>query len=380
MRSVSDVNHISLEDAQFAAQYFIDYYSEVNGDITAYMRRNKLASMSVDNSLPGMGPEEELFNDHTMSPQDMEFIIEEVPLSKFTYYLSIVSSHKNESNIPGKILLLMVREKSSGKIIGFIRIGSPTINSKPRNQWLGETLDSKNLEMMKRFNESVVMGFAIVPSQPFGFNCLGGKLLAGICCSHYVRDLVNKKYGINVCGFETTSLYGSSKSASQYDGMKPFLRYTGLTESKFVPGISADKYQFIHDWFRDKIGGLLVDGKDTSKKMKEQGRMIRIMNNSLGDDPLKQLLKDTLAEAADMQEQKRSYICTYGHTNVPDYLTLKTDTLNKAENYDRFEMDTIIDWWRKKAVKRFDSLNADGRLRTKLETWNSNPEEIDIIR
>ena len=30
---------------------------------------------------------------------------------------------------------------------------------------------------------------------------------------------------MNLCMFETTSLYGNSKSASQYDGMKPYLRY-----------------------------------------------------------------------------------------------------------------------------------------------------------
>ena len=30
--------------------------------------------------------------------------------------------------------------------------------------------------------------------------------------------------------------------------------------------------------------------------------------------------------------------------------------------------------------KEYDSLKSDGRLRTVLETWNTNPEDIDIIR
>ena len=377
---VSEVDKIDIEDARYAAQFFIDYFGSVNGDISTYMRRNKLALMPEDNSLPGMGPEDELFCDFDMSPEDMEFVIEEVEMSKFAYYLNIVSSHNNEMSVPGKILLLMVREKHSGQIVGFIRIGSPTINSKPRNQWLGEPLDSKNLDMMKRFNESVIMGFVIVPTQPFGFNYLGGKLLSAIACSHYVRDKMNDKYGINVCGFETTSLYGSTKSSSQYDGMKPFLRYTGLTESNFMPAIVGEEFHFIHNWFREKIGGLLCLESETSKKMKQQGRMVRIMNNSLGDDPLKQKLKEVIEGAIEMQEQKRSYIGTYGFSNVPDYLTLKTDTLNKAENYDRFELNSVIEWWRKKATKRYESLKTEGRLRTKLETWNINPEDIDIIR
>ena len=78
----------------------------------------------------------------------------------------------------------MVYETNTNKISGFIRLGSPTINSKPRNEFLGKPLDTKNKEVMKRFNDSSIMGFSIVPSQPFGFNYLGGKLLAGICCSH----------------------------------------------------------------------------------------------------------------------------------------------------------------------------------------------------
>ena len=42
------------------------------------------------------------------------------------------------------------------------------------------------------------MGFVIVPTQPFGFNYLGGKLLAALCCSHEVREKLNKKYDMNL--------------------------------------------------------------------------------------------------------------------------------------------------------------------------------------
>ena len=62
------------------------------------------------------------------------------------------------------------------------------------------------------------MGFVIVLTA-FGFNYLGGKLLVHLCCSHEVREKLNKKYDMNLVMFETTSLYGNSKS-SQYDGMK----------------------------------------------------------------------------------------------------------------------------------------------------------------
>lgn len=378
---ISDQEVIDLDDARYAAQYFIDYYTGMNGDIATYMRMNKLASIDLrDNALPGLGPEDDMFSDFTMRPEDMEISIEECPMSKFVYYINTISSHINEASVPGKVMLLMIREKNTGKLIGLIRLGSPSINSKPRNQWMGTPLDSMNPEMMHRFNQSVVMGFVIVPTQPFGFNYLGGKLLAAICCTHEVRELLNKKWGREICAFETTSLYGSSKTASQYDGMKPFLRFTGLTESNFAPMIMGEKFQSIHDWFRDKVGGELIDPKATSKKMKQQHRMVKIMKKSLGDDPLRQDLDAALQGALDMQEQKRAFVSTYGHTGVPEFLSLKSDTINKAENYDRFYLENILDWWKKKANKRYDSLVTDDRLRTKLETWTCNPDEIDIIR
>ena len=114
----------------------------------------------------------------------------------------------------------VVYELNTNKIIGFIRFGSHTINSKPRNEFLGKPLDTMNQEVMRRFNNSCIMGFNIIPTQPFGFNYLGGKLLAGICNSHLVRETLNKKYNTEFCMFETTSLYGSSKTTSMYDGMK----------------------------------------------------------------------------------------------------------------------------------------------------------------
>ena len=43
------------------------------------------------------------------------------------------------------------------------------------------------------------MGFAIVPSQPFGYNYLGGKLLALMCVSHFARETLNKVFEKEIC-------------------------------------------------------------------------------------------------------------------------------------------------------------------------------------
>ena len=55
--------------------------------------------------------------------------------------------------------------------------------------------------------------------------------------------------------------------------------------------------------------------------------------------------------------------------------------LTKAENYDRFELENIITWWKKLATKRYNNIVADGRIRKQLEVWNKDTmDRIDIIR
>lgn len=367
------------KDAEYAARVFIDYYKDF-GRIDDYLRKVKLeriAEMPV--SLPGMGPEDDMFSDFSMHPQDMEFDCRVLSNELYDNYLELVTSHAIEKAIPGKNLKWVVYEKNTNKIVGFIRFGSPTINSKPRNDFLGKPLDTMNMDVMRRFNDSTIMGFTIVPTQPFGFNYLGGKLLAGICCSHLTRRTLSDKYSSDFCMFETTSLYGSSKVSSMYDGMKPFLRFTGLTVSDFVPSINDQKYRDLKKWFEDRNGEPLIDPQASSKKLKTQTKMISIIKKSLQGELLNEFNKVFL-DAKQLTEHKRQFVSTYGYKNVKEYLNLETDTLEKAENFDRFEFDSIVQWWKKMASKRYDKLKSENRLRSELEVWSVNPDKIDIIR
>jgi hypothetical protein len=100
------------------------------------------------------------------------------------------------------------------------------------------------------------------------------------------------------------------------------------------------------------------------------------------DDGAYQKFCQTFLDAKGLTERKRSYYSTYGHEaqSVKDYMNLRTDELKPAENFDRFETENIIEWWKNKASKRYETLKNEGRLRYTVETWNTNPEDIDIIR
>jgi len=162
---------LNYEQALHCAKVFENYFGDFNR-IDEYMREQKLNSLAeLPFALPGCGPETDLFDDFTINPQDMEFEVVELESARWQLYLDIISSHNN-LNSPGRNLRLAVMEKNTKKWVGFIRIGSPTIMMKPRNELL-ECVMTNELETTKAFNRAAGMGFVIVPAQPFGFNYLG---------------------------------------------------------------------------------------------------------------------------------------------------------------------------------------------------------------
>ena len=89
----------------------------------------------------------------------------------------------------------------------------------------------------------------------------------------------------------------------------------------------------------------------------------------------------SMAKSEGITTQKRFYMCDYGYTNVRDILLGKTDKLIKGDNYDKFELENLIKWWKNKATKRYDKLKTDNKLRTENEVWNNQTmDKIDIIR
>ena len=374
------ISVVDERKAEWAADKFIDYFQNFSS-IEDYLRYAKGEAVSSIAVLPGVSDKDAFLNED-IHPQDMEFEIKFVgdrfqdSISQDIYikYLSATSSHVIEHNIPGRELRWMVYEKNTKKIIGFIRFGSPTINSKPRNIWLGKAPD------LSIFNRHAVMGFAIVPSQPFGYNYLGGKFLALLCVSHYAREQVSKVFEKEIALFETTSLYGSTTSASQYDGLKPFIRYKGLTDSKFLPLLHKEKFHELHNAFTEwNDNQPLTENRASSKKMKRQTKMISIIRNSLQDKNKLNKFNSVIQMAFGLTQQKRAYISDYGYANVREVILGEQDKLVRGQNWDKFYLENIITWWKKKAGKRYDKLKAEGRFRDKVELWTED-DDIQIIR
>ena len=114
---------LSESDAAYAADQFINYFSNL-GRIDEYLRNVKLDRMSkMPTYLPGCGPEEDMFDDFDIHPNDMNFKVyaagstDSFTNEYFNERLQITTSHSIESSIPGKSLKWIVMETNTKKIV-----------------------------------------------------------------------------------------------------------------------------------------------------------------------------------------------------------------------------------------------------------------------
>lgn len=377
----------TLTDIEWMKNKFLSSYD--SSSLDEYIRKEKIERMkNVPTSL--FDYSDMLFSEYeTMSPQDMEFDIvvmsNTTQLNEYFSFLEVTTSHLIQRSIPGRSLCILVKECNTRKIVGFIRLGSPIINMKPRNDLFGVSNYATN-PGLKVFNHGAYMGFIIVPVQPFGYNYIGGKLLTLICISHEVQSILREKYDMFPVLFETTSLYGSLKAASQYDGMKPFIRKGGQTESQFIPPLRDDLFRELVDKLKShKIESKALNEGVSSRKLKVQNLIISIIKNWYDERNMSfnknEFENDLETIQNTLTTQKNYYYSTLGYENAIQHM-LTGEELRRASNYDMYSMENLVEWWRKKAINRYENLRTDGRLRTRLEVWTDEDMQrnVDIVR
>ena len=125
----------------------------------------------------------------------------------------------------------------------------------------------------------------------------------------------------------------------------------------------------------------IVKEDASSRKLKIQSKMISLIKKHLGDVDKLQEFNNAILSAKNLTQQKRFYMSTYGFKNSREVILGEQDTLEKAENYDRFSVDQIVSWWKKKASRRYENLRDEGRVRMEQEIFkkDSTPT-FDIIR
>jgi hypothetical protein len=152
-----------------------------------------------------------------------------------------ISSHEHFSG-PGRKMDAFVgfNNKKGFRLLGIIGFSSDSHTLGVRDDHIGWTTDQRG-----RMREHLVNMNTCVPTQPFGYNRLGGKFI-----SLYAEELVRlweKKYNQRIVGITTTSLHGSQ---GQYNGMK-WWKSLGSSSGAMLISPLRDEWSFWRGWLKD---------------------------------------------------------------------------------------------------------------------------------
>lgn len=154
---------------------------------------------------------------------------------------------KNNSNI-GRNLFYTIKDQVTGKLLGITCMSSDFLDLTPRDEAIGWNRERKTQKMITH----TTIASTIVPTQPLGFNYVGGKLLALLCLSDTVQKDWKERYGNILVGVTTTSLYGKTKPGgmSQYDGLDHWNKM-GYSSGSVAFEPSKATSRMLYDWIKE---------------------------------------------------------------------------------------------------------------------------------
>jgi hypothetical protein len=172
-------------------------------------------------------------------------IVEDNPkeATRWTEIRKLIHTMEFQAN-PGRNVKCYVKDRTGGKILGQICLGSDITSLGVRDGYIGWVKEDK-FKNGKLNNTTIAT--TIVSTQPFGYNFLGGKLIAALATSPEVRDYWKKKYDNVLIGVGTTSLYGIH---SQYNGI-PHFKTLGESKGKISTKPDDTVYDPWHQWLKE---------------------------------------------------------------------------------------------------------------------------------
>jgi hypothetical protein len=253
---------------------------------------------------------------------------------------------------PGRYVKFLVTDGDGDRYLGFIAVASDVITIKCRDEWIGWS--HKDRVEGKMIDHSAI-GTCVAPTQPFGYNFLGGKLMAALTTSKVVRDKWENLYQDKLIGMSVTSLYGSF---SQYTNLK-WWRDCGKSAGKILLKPDEKLYLEWHEYIKrahpDDYQKALtqkegVSGPVTSSKL-------RILGMIFDEAGIK--LKNYV------HGHERGVYYSMFYENGKEYLQrkIKEDQLKLKDLYQK-DMDAIMEYWKPRAIERYKKLKADGRVKS----------------
>jgi hypothetical protein len=269
--------------------------------------------------------------------------------------LRIMIHTQQHSGSVGRGMSFLVRDKITKKYLGVVAIASDFLDLAPRDNVIGWTREQRTNE--QRIKHTAVCS-TIVPVQPFGYNFVGGKLLALLCLSDVVQDKWKELYGSRLAGVTTTSLYGKDKGGhgmSQYDNLKHWKKMgysTGKSPYRMSLATRKMAYEWMHTTHPETYFQYMVEEKTKGR----QGVRDRLNRLQL---KIYSALKISLKLATSNHDRGIYYSSLF--TNSSEFLR---DEIPETALLPAFPSDVgyLTGIWKKYAAKRIANLSASGRV------------------
>jgi len=269
--------------------------------------------------------------------------------AKWTLLRQGISSMEFVAN-PGRNIKFYVKDKVTNKYLGVICMGSDVTSLGSRDEYIGWTRDNKFKD--GKLNHTAI-GTSIIATQPLGYNFLGGKLVSALVTCSTIRDKWQEMYNETLVGATTTALYGIH---SQYNGI-PHWKTLGETKGKISIKPDDSAYDVWHQWLKDN-------------KTEKYEKLVELRPNGQPQTGIKQKIIQMIYQELGIKRAKYEHGFKRGayyadiYENGRPFLRneINEDELVMKEKY-KLDYDRIINWWKPKAIRRYEKLHKENRLK-----------------
>jgi len=291
-------------------------------------------------------------------------IVDENPkeATRWTEIRKLIHTMEFQAN-PGRNVKCYVKDRTSGKILGQICLGSDITSLGVRDAYIGWTKEDK---FQKGKLNNTTIATTIVSTQPFGYNFLGGKLIAALATAPEIRDYWKSKYDNILIGVGTTSLYGIH---SQYNGI-PHFKTLGESKGKISTKPDDSVYDPWHQWLKENKSEW-YNTHITQERERNGANMGYERNGPVSG--IKQKIIQAIykelgikSDAYDHGFQRGVYFAQM-YENGNEFLCSKIEEKDLVLK-DKFAQgyDYTIKWWKDKAVKRYTKLYEEGKIKPEV--------------
>jgi hypothetical protein len=252
---------------------------------------------------------------------------------------------------PGRFLRFLAIDKKTSKYLGAMSVASDVIVITDRDKYIGWSSDNRLKDKMLAHS---AIGSCIMATQPFGYNFLGGKLMACLVTSKIIQDIWKELYGQTLVGMTTTSLYGSF---SMYNNI-PWWHKCGTSAGKILIKPDQSCYDTWHNYLQTDPNHKEAYIKAMTQKEGVNGPVtaakLRVLSMVMNACEIKQ------KEYVHGYERGVYYSCFYNNTK--EFLQNKITDKDLIIKPNR-DMKAIMEWWKPKAINRYRKLFSENNVR-----------------